>query len=102
MNEWENHEPEDEETEGEDGEDQAADPESLIDLLTGELVSASAKNKLIQSVLRQLIETYGFDRTDLKAGYRLTTAGKRQKTVTIAILRRRTTPVDETIEQIVV
>ncbi len=102
MNEWENQEPEDEQTEAEDGEEQAAESESLIDILTGEPVSASAKNRLIQSVLRQLIETYGFDRTDLKAGYRLTTAGKRQKTVTIAILRHGTESADENVERIVV
>lgn len=79
-----------------------AEPESLIDILTGQQVSMSPKNKLVQSVLRQLIETYGFDREDLRAPYRLTTAGKRQKTVDIAIRRRGEDLVDDNIERIVV
>src|SRR5690242_6580535 len=102
MSDWDDQEPEQDQAEGGNGEDQAAQPETLIDILTGQPVSASAKNKLIQSVLRQLIETYGFDRNDLRAGYRLTTAGRRQKTVDIAILRHGTEPVDENVERIVV
>ena len=34
----------------------------FIDILTGNKESASAKKLLVQKVLRQLIESYGFDR----------------------------------------
>jgi type I restriction enzyme M protein len=102
MTDREDQEPEQNETEDGSGEDQAAEPETIIDILSGQPVSASTKNKLVQSVLRQLIETYGFDRNDLRAGYRLTTAGKRQKTVDIAILRHGTEAVDDNVERIVI
>jgi type I restriction enzyme M protein len=102
MSDSEDQEPEQDQAEGGNEEGQAAEPETLIDILTGQPVSLSAKNKLLQSVLRQLIDTYGFDRSDLRAGYRLTTAGKRQKTVDIAIVRRGTEAADENVERIVV
>ena len=102
MSDLEDQEPEQNHTEGENGEDQAAEPETLIDILSGQPVAASAKNKLVQSVLRQLIETYGFDRNDLRSGYRFTSAGRRQKTVDIAILRHGTEALDENVERIVV
>ena len=41
----------------------------LIDLLTGADLRDTGKNPLVQKVLRQLIETYGFDRNDKR--YRL-------------------------------
>lgn len=88
--------------ETDNGESGGAEPENLIDILTGQPISASAKNRLVQAVLRQLIETYGFDRRDLRFPYRLTTAGKRQKTVDIAILSRGAEAVDENVERIVV
>jgi len=50
MSDWDDQEPEQEQAEGGNGEDQAAEPETLIDILTGQPVSASAKNKLIQAV----------------------------------------------------
>ena len=102
MSDLEDQEPEQSDVEGGDEDDQPSEPETIIDILSGQPVSASPKNKLVQSVLRQLIETYGFDRNDLRAGYRLTTAGKRQKTVEIAILRHGQEAVDENVERIVV
>jgi len=87
----------------EDGTDEeSGGADSLIDILTGEPIAASAKNRLVQKVLRQLIESYGFDRKDLKVGYRLTSKGKRQQSVDIAILRHDTEACDENIERIVV
>ena len=41
----------------------------FIDILTGNKESASAKKLLVQKVLRQLIESYGFDRDDLEVNY---------------------------------
>ncbi|MDQ7814229.1 MAG: N-6 DNA methylase [Patescibacteria group bacterium] len=87
----------------EDGTDEeSGGADSLIDILTGEPIASSAKNRLVQKVLRQLIESYGFDRKDLKVGYRLTSKGKRQQSVDIAILRHDTEICDENIERIVV
>jgi type I restriction enzyme M protein len=102
MSDLEDQEPEQDDAEEGNEEDEATEPETIIDILTGQAVSASTKNKLVQSVLRQLIETYGFDRSDLRAGYRLTTAGKRQKTIDIVILRHGTEAMDENVERIVV
>lgn len=76
--------------------------EALIDILTGEAVSATPKNRLVQKVLRQLIETYGFSRTDIHTHYRLTTKGKRQKFADIVILRNGEEASDEHVERVVV
>jgi type I restriction enzyme M protein len=77
-------------------------PDTLVHVLSGEEVSATPKNRLVQKTLRQLLESYGFDRKDLRAPYQLTTAGKRQKRVDIAILRHGTDPNDENVERIVI
>jgi type I restriction enzyme M protein len=83
-----------EETEGES--------EALIDILSGEAIPASPKNRLVQKVVRQFLESYGFDRVDIKTGYRLTCAGKRQKFVDIAIIRHGQEARDENVERVVV
>lgn len=41
----------------------------FIDILTGNKESASVKKLLVQKVLRQFIESYGFDRDDLEVNY---------------------------------
>jgi type I restriction enzyme M protein len=76
--------------------------EALFDILSNEPIPASAKNRLVQKVVRQLLESYGFDRGDIKVGYRLTTAGKRQKSADIAIVRHGLEPRDENIERVIV
>lgn len=76
--------------------------DTLIDILTGQAVPASPKNALVQKVLRQLVGSYGFDRADIRAGYRLTTRGKRNKTLDIAILRHGREAVDEQVERVIV
>lgn len=90
------------EGEAEEPEEEEVEAEALIDLISGQPVPASAKNRLVQKVVRQLLESYGFDRADIKVGYRLTTAGKRQKSVDIAILRHGQEPLDENVERVVV
>ena len=65
-------------------------------------IPASPKNRLVQKVLRQLIETYGFDREDIRTLYRLTTEGKRQKSVDIIIFHRGEEAVDEHVERVIV
>jgi type I restriction enzyme M protein len=83
-------------------EETESESEALIDILSGETIPASAKNRLVQKVVRQLLESYGFDRADIKTGYRLTTAGKRQKSVDIAIIRHGQEARDENVERLVV
>ena len=80
----------DEQVAGNDAEESGA-PETLIDVLTGADVRATPKNRLVQQVLRQLIETYGFDRRDIRTNYHPTAKGKRQQKVDIIILRRGST-----------
>lgn len=91
----------DEPPEGEE-EESEGESDALIDILSGQPIPASAKNRLVQKVVRQLLESYGFDRSDIKVGYRLTTAGKRQKSVDIAIVRHGQEPRDENVERVVV
>jgi len=86
----------------EETDEESGGADSLIDILTGEPIAASAKNRLVQKVLRQLIESYGFDRKDIKVGYRLSAKGKRQQSVDIAILRHDAEACDENVERIVV
>ena len=75
---------------------------TLIDILTGEESPSTPKKRLVQRVLRQLVETYGFDRRDIRAGYRLSAKGKRQKSVDIVIFRRGQEPLDEHVERVIV
>ncbi|MGV6825604.1 MAG: methylation-associated defense system DNA methyltransferase MAD2, partial [bacterium] len=42
----------------------------FIDILTGNKVGASQRKLLLQKVLRQLIESYGFDRADIEVDYK--------------------------------
>src|SRR5206468_9495063 len=85
-----------------DEEESEGESEALIDILSGQSIPPSAKNRLVQKVVGQLLESYGFDRTDIKVGYRLTTAGKRGKSVDIAIVRHGEEALDENIERVIV
>ena len=76
--------------------------ETLIDILTGTEIPATQKNRLVQKVLRQLIETFGFDRRDIRTRYRLTAKGKRQKSVDIVIFRQGGKVIDEHVERVIV
>ena len=76
--------------------------ETLIDLLTGEAIRSTRKNRLVQKVLRQLIETYGFDRSAIRTGYRPTARGKRSASVDIVIFRDGQEPADESVERVIV
>ena len=81
---------------------QDAGAEALIDLLTGETIRSNRKNRLVQKVLRQLIETYGFDRSAIRTGYRPTVRGRRPAPIDIVIFRRGEEPADEAVERIIV
>ena len=91
------------ETDG-DGSDDRTDGgrDTLIDVLSGDEIPASPKKRLVQKVLRQLIGSYGFDRADIRVGYRLTTQGRRGKTVDIVILRHGREALDEHVERVIV
>ena len=86
---------------GNDAEEPGA-AETLIDVLTGADVRATPKNRLVQQVLRQFIETYGFDRRDIRTDYHPTTKGKRQQKVDVIILRRGQEALDEHVERVIV
>ena len=75
---------------------------TLIDILTDTEITATGKSRLVQRVLRQLIETYGFDRQDIRTRYRMTAKGKRQKSVDIVILRHGNHALDEHVERVIV
>ncbi len=92
----------DERVEGEAEEESEGESEALIDILTGKPIAPSAKNRLAQKVVRQLLESYGFDRADIRAPYKLTTAKKGGKSVDVAIVRHGKEPCDENIERVVV
>ena len=96
-----NEEPDGQIVENDDTEPDAGD-ETLIDLLTDEEIGSTPKNRLVQKVLRQLIETYGFDRKDIRTRYRLTTKGKRQNVVDIVIFRSGKEALDENAERVIV
>ena len=85
-----------------DGGNPDAGVETLIDLLTGEPVRSTPKNRLMQKVLRQLIETYGFDRSVIRTGYRPAVNGRRPASVDIVIFRSDEEPRDETVERVIV
>lgn len=93
-----------EDQDSDEGEEETSESESeaLIDILSGQPITASPKNRLVQNVVRQLLESYGFDRADVKVGYRLTTAGRRGKSVDVAIVRHGQEARDENVERVVV
>lgn len=70
----------------EGGEDAGPD-NFFIDILTGSKETASKKKLLVQKVLRQLIESYGFDRADLEVDYKHGIRGGKPTKIDIAIFR---------------
>lgn len=74
----------------------------FIDILTGNKESASAKKLLVQKVLRQLIESYGFDREDLEVNYSPQIAGQGRKRIDIAIFRRDAEHNNDNLQRIIV
>lgn len=74
----------------------------FIDILTGNKESASVKKLLVQKVLRQLIESYGFDRNDLEVIYNPQIPGQGRKRIDIAIFRPDTAHTNDTLQRIIV
>lgn len=73
----------------------------LIDLLTGALHSATPKKLLMQKVLRQLIDGYGFDRADVKTDWRHGRGGLRPAKVDIAIFHPGADPNEASPQRVV-
>lgn len=74
----------------------------FIDILTGNKDSVSPKKLLIQKVLRQLIESYGFDRDDLEVNYNPQIAGQGRKRIDIAIFRPNADHTNGNLQRIIV
>ena len=74
----------------------------FIDILTGNRESASAKKLLVQKVLRQLIESYGFDRNDLEVNYNPQINGQGRKRIDIAIFHSDAEHNNDNLQRIIV
>ena len=78
-------------------------PENFfIDILTGNKESASPKKLLVQKILRQLIEGYGFDRHDVELNYKPRIPGHGRKQIDIAIFRPDAEHTNEYLQRIIV
>jgi len=74
----------------------------FIDILTGNRESVSPKKLLVQKVLRQLIEGYGFDRNDLDVNYNPQIAGQGRKRIGIAVFRPGAKHTNDNLQRIIV
>lgn len=74
----------------------------FIDILTGNKQSAAPKKLLVQKVLRQLIESYGFDRDDLEVTFNPQIAGQGRKRIDIAIFRPDAEHNNDNLQRIIV
>jgi type I restriction enzyme M protein len=85
-----------------DDADEGGPENFFIDILTGHKESASPKKLLMQKVLRQLIEGYGFDRDDLEVNYNPRIPGQGRKRIDIAIFRPDAEHTNENLQRIIV
>ena len=74
----------------------------FINILTGNKENASPKKLLIQKALRQLIESYGFDRRDIEVNYSPRIQGHGRMRVDIAIFRPGSDHTNENLQRIIV
>lgn len=78
-------------------------PENFfIDILTGNKESSSGKKLLIQKILRQLIESYGFDRNDLEVNYNPQIPGQGRHRIDIAIFRPGAEHKNDNLQRIII
>ncbi|WP_162264747.1 type I restriction enzyme HsdR N-terminal domain-containing protein, partial [Salmonella enterica] len=64
--------------------------------------SASVKKLLVQKVLRQFIESYGFDRDDLEVNYNPQIPGQGRKRIDIAVFRPDAEHNNDNLQRIIV
>lgn len=76
--------------------------EFYIDILTGSKESPSPKKLLVQKVLRQLIESYGFDRNDLEVNFNPQIQGQGRRRIDIAIFRPDAEHNNENLQRVIV
>lgn len=88
--------------EQQDNAEESSPDNFFIDILTGNKESTSPKKLLIQKVLRQLIEGYGFDRNDLEVNYNPQIPGHGRRRIEIAIFRPGTQHTNDNLQRIVV
>jgi type I restriction enzyme M protein len=78
-------------------------PENFfIDILTGNKESPSPKKLLVQKVLRQLIESYRFDRNALEVNYNPRITGHGRKRIDIAIFHPDAEHTNDNLQRIIV
>lgn len=70
--------------------------------MTGETHTASPKKILIQKVLRQLIESYGFDRADIEVNYKPRIQGHGRKVADIAVFRSGAEHINENLQRVII
>ena len=85
-----------------DAADENSPDNFFIDILTGNKEAASAKKLLVQKVLRQLIESYGFDRNDIEVNYNPQVAGQGRKRIDVAIFRPDIKHSNDNLQRIIV
>lgn len=86
----------------ETGEEEDTPENFFIDILAGNKESASAKKLLVQKVLRQLIEGYGFSRSDLEIDYKPRVQGHGRKQIDIAVFQPDAVHTNENLQRIIV
>ena len=74
----------------------------FVDILTGKKEKISPKKLLVQKVLRQLIESYGFDRDDIEVDYRHGIKGGKPTKIDIVIFRPDADHTNDTLQRIIV
>ena len=79
------------------------EPENFfVDILTGKKESPSAKKLLVQKILHQLIESYGFARLDLDTNYNPQIESNRRRRIDIAIFRPAADHTNDNLQRVVV
>lgn len=86
----------------ETGEEENTPENFFIDILTGNKESVSSKKLLVQKVLRQLIEGYGFSRSDLETDYKPRIQGHGRKRIDIAVFQPDAGHTNENLQRIIV
>lgn len=82
--------------------EESAPENFLIDILTGKKVSTSPKKLLVQKVLRQLIEGYGFDRDDIEVDYKHRIKGGKPTKIDIAIFHPDAEHNNDNLQRVIV